>query len=94
MNVAAGPELAAAVSNAGGLGVIGGLGYTYVPVPECVPKKVIVAIRLTRCPLQAQVPPQCHSRYQEEPQVARSPYVLRPPATGLPELIDPNSLRC
>jgi len=30
MNVAAGPELAAAVSNAGGLGVIGGLGYTYV----------------------------------------------------------------
>lgn len=29
MNVAAGPELAAAVSNAGGLGVIGGLGYTY-----------------------------------------------------------------
>lgn len=27
MNVAAGPELAAAVSNAGGLGVIGGLGY-------------------------------------------------------------------
>ncbi|KIM34088.1 hypothetical protein M408DRAFT_325603 [Serendipita vermifera MAFF 305830] len=28
MNVAAGPELAAAVSNAGGLGVIGGLGYT------------------------------------------------------------------
>ena len=28
MNVAAGPELAAAVSNNGGLGVIGGLGYT------------------------------------------------------------------
>ncbi|KAJ7876487.1 2-nitropropane dioxygenase [Mycena olivaceomarginata] len=28
MNVAAGPELAAAVSNAGGLGVIGGVGYT------------------------------------------------------------------
>ncbi|CAH0053920.1 unnamed protein product [Clonostachys solani] len=28
MNVAAGPRLAAAVSNAGGLGVIGGLGYT------------------------------------------------------------------
>ena len=27
MNVAAGPELAAAVSNAGGLGVIGGLSY-------------------------------------------------------------------
>ncbi|KAL8291931.1 hypothetical protein RQP46_002189 [Phenoliferia psychrophenolica] len=28
MNVAAGPDLAAAVSNAGGLGVIGGVGYT------------------------------------------------------------------
>lgn len=28
MNVAAGPKLAAAVTNAGGLGVIGGLGYT------------------------------------------------------------------
>lgn len=28
MNVAAGPELAAAVTNAGGLGVIGGLGYS------------------------------------------------------------------
>ena len=28
MNVAAGPQLAAAVTNAGGLGVIGGLGYT------------------------------------------------------------------
>lgn len=28
MNVAAGPELAAAVTNAGGLGVIGGHGYT------------------------------------------------------------------
>ena len=28
MNVAAGPELAAAVTNAGGLGVIGGLGHT------------------------------------------------------------------
>lgn len=28
MNVAAGPEVAAAVTNAGGLGVIGGNGYT------------------------------------------------------------------
>lgn len=27
MNVAAGPKLAAAVTNAGGLGVIGGVGY-------------------------------------------------------------------
>ena len=28
MNVAAGPKLAAAVTNAGGLGVVGGVGYT------------------------------------------------------------------
>ena len=28
MNVAAGPRLAAAVTNAGGLGVVGGMGYT------------------------------------------------------------------
>ena len=28
MNVAAGPKLAAAVTNAGGIGVIGGVGYT------------------------------------------------------------------
>lgn len=28
MNVAAGPELAAAVTNAGGIGVLGGIGYT------------------------------------------------------------------
>jgi NAD(P)H-dependent flavin oxidoreductase YrpB (nitropropane dioxygenase family) len=28
MNVASGPELAAAVTNAGGLGVMGGVGYT------------------------------------------------------------------
>ena len=28
MNVAAGPDLAAAVTNAGGMGVIGGVGYT------------------------------------------------------------------
>ncbi|KAJ3355658.1 hypothetical protein HDU83_003040 [Entophlyctis luteolus] len=34
MNVAAGPELAAAVTNAGGLGVIGGLGYTPAMLKE------------------------------------------------------------
>ena len=28
MNVAAGPKLAAAVTNAGGIGVLGGIGYT------------------------------------------------------------------
>ena len=28
MNVAAGPKLAAAVTNAGGIGVIGGVGYS------------------------------------------------------------------
>jgi NAD(P)H-dependent flavin oxidoreductase YrpB (nitropropane dioxygenase family) len=36
MNVAAGPELAAAVTNAGGLGVIGGLGYT----PEMLKEQI------------------------------------------------------
>ena len=36
MNVAAGPELAAAVTNAGGLGVIGGVGYT----PDFLKKQI------------------------------------------------------
>ncbi|KAI8840239.1 putative 2-nitropropane dioxygenase [Chytridium lagenaria] len=36
MNVASGPELVAAVTNAGGLGVIGGLGYT----PEVMRKQI------------------------------------------------------
>jgi len=36
MNVAAGPELAAAVTNAGGMGVIGGVGYT----PEFLRKQI------------------------------------------------------
>jgi len=36
MNVAAGPQLAAAVTNAGGLGVIGGVGYT----PEMLKKQI------------------------------------------------------
>jgi NAD(P)H-dependent flavin oxidoreductase YrpB (nitropropane dioxygenase family) len=36
MNVAAGPELAAAVTNAGGMGVIGGVGYT----PEFLTKQI------------------------------------------------------
>lgn len=40
MNVAAGPELAAAVTNAGGLGVIGGLGYT--------PKTLKAQVRASR----------------------------------------------
>ncbi len=40
MNVAAGPELAAAVTNAGGLGVIGGVGYT--------PKILRQQVRTTR----------------------------------------------
>ena len=34
MNVAAGPKLAAAVTNAGGLGVIGGVGYTASQLKE------------------------------------------------------------
>jgi NAD(P)H-dependent flavin oxidoreductase YrpB (nitropropane dioxygenase family) len=36
MNVAAGPKLAAAVTNAGGIGVIGGVGYT----PEMLKEQV------------------------------------------------------
>lgn len=36
MNVAAGPELAAAVTNAGGMGVIGGVGYT----PEFLKRQI------------------------------------------------------
>ena len=50
MNVAAGPELVAAVTNAGGLGVMGGLGYTPKMLREQVcPDSVIsiVFLRLT-----------------------------------------------
>merc|ERR1712072_1239760 len=36
MNVAAGPQLAAAVTNAGGVGVIGGLGYTPEALREVI----------------------------------------------------------
>lgn len=42
MNVAAGPELAAAVTNAGGLGVIGGHGYT----PKVLRQQVRIAAGL------------------------------------------------
>jgi NAD(P)H-dependent flavin oxidoreductase YrpB (nitropropane dioxygenase family) len=42
MNVAAGPELAAAVTNAGGLGVIGGHGYT----PKVLRLQVRILLRL------------------------------------------------
>ncbi|KAH9169856.1 2-nitropropane dioxygenase [Lactarius sanguifluus] len=41
MNVAAGPELAAAVTNAGGLGVIGGVGYT----PKILRQQIIALKR-------------------------------------------------
>lgn len=41
MNVAAGPELAAAVTNAGGLGVIGGVGYT----PKILRQQVRATLR-------------------------------------------------
>jgi NAD(P)H-dependent flavin oxidoreductase YrpB (nitropropane dioxygenase family) len=37
MNVAAGPKLAAAVTNAGGIGVIGGVGYSPEMLKEQVP---------------------------------------------------------
>jgi len=36
MNVAAGPDLAAAVTNAGGLGVVGGVGYTVKQLREII----------------------------------------------------------
>ena len=55
MNVAAGPELAAAVTNAGGLGVIGGIGYT----PKILRQQVRVHIfsyLLTSVPIHARVP--------------------------------------
>lgn len=48
MNVAAGPELAAAVTNAGGLGVIGGVGYT----PKVLRQQV--------CTLSVPLSPQHH----------------------------------
>ena len=46
MNVAAGPELAAAVTNAGGLGVIGGVGYTPKILRDQVRPHVIFNIRV------------------------------------------------
>lgn len=42
MNVAAGPRLAAEVTNAGGLGVIGGVGYT----PKVLQQQVSVFCRV------------------------------------------------
>jgi NAD(P)H-dependent flavin oxidoreductase YrpB (nitropropane dioxygenase family) len=42
MNVASGPELVAAVTNAGGLGVIGGLGYS----PKMLREQVSIWSRL------------------------------------------------
>lgn len=55
MNVAAGPELAAAVTNAGGLGVIGGHGYT--------PKVLRQQVRANVSPVQ--VP--CAHDYHSDP---------------------------
>lgn len=46
MNVAAGPELAAAVTNAGGLGVIGGVGYTPKFLRQQASVKVVALIRV------------------------------------------------
>jgi NAD(P)H-dependent flavin oxidoreductase YrpB (nitropropane dioxygenase family) len=40
MNVAAGPKLAAAVTNAGGIGVLGGIGYT--PGKSCLNSSIIL----------------------------------------------------
>ncbi|KXS18441.1 NPD-domain-containing protein [Gonapodya prolifera JEL478] len=49
MNVAAGPDLAAAVTNAGGLGVIGGLGYTPEQLRKII-KKVKSALNDKNAP--------------------------------------------
>ena len=52
MNVAAGPKLAAAVTNAGGLGVIGGLGYSpdmLRSISRQLPRSTAVSI-LTKVP--------------------------------------------
>lgn len=59
MNVAAGPELAAAVTNAGGLGVIGGHGYT--------PKVLKLQVRITQRSQSAPSPSKSasDSSYQE-----------------------------
>lgn len=46
MNVAAGPELAAAVTNAGGLGVIGGHGYTPKVLRQQVRANMLVQARV------------------------------------------------
>lgn len=51
MNVAAGPELAAAVTNAGGLGVIGGVGYTPKVLRSQVPFPALFPIPTTRLTL-------------------------------------------
>lgn len=48
MNVAAGPELAAAVTNAGGMGVIGGVGYT----PKILRQQVSLVLPLLPPPLR------------------------------------------
>lgn len=59
MNVAAGPTLAAAVTNAGGLGVIGGVGYT----PKVLRQQVCL---LLLPPLARPAPQQC-SLYRLDP---------------------------
>ena len=51
MNVAAGPELAAAVTNAGGMGVIGGVGYT----PKILRQQVRVFPDIGAYPLPTRV---------------------------------------
>lgn len=49
MNVASGPELAAAVTNHGGLGVIGGHGYTPKVLRQQVRCTVSMRIQSSAC---------------------------------------------
>ena len=52
MNVASGPELAAAVTNHGGLGVIGGHGYT----PKLLRQRVRPTLNAPENPSRGEVP--------------------------------------
>lgn len=51
MNVASGPELVAAVTNAGGLGVMGGMGYTPNVLRQQVrsPLFLLTGVPILRC---------------------------------------------
>lgn len=75
MNVAAGPELAAAVTNAGGLGVIGGHGYT----PKILRQQVCVLAKpsatvLDSVPIVRSAPSRRISKTRTHPSVWTSSF--------------------